>query len=143
MTSTPTRAPTLWEAGTQPAGNVLRLASALLVTAVVVDLLLSDGLGLFHDLVFVTLCVAVALTVRPEDFFPVGVFPPLAMLAVVLLLAISEPGAVADERDGVVQATVSGLSGHAIALALGYGACLALLGLRLRRSAPGRPRRDG
>jgi len=130
VTTAPARPPTLWEAGTRPAGGVLRLAAALLVTAAVADLVLSDGLGLFYDLVFATICVGLALTVRPSDFFPVGVFPPLAMLVVVLLLAISEPQAVADARDGVVQATVSGLSGHAVALALGYAACLGLLLVR-------------
>lgn len=130
MTTAPARPATLWEAGTRPAGGALRLATALLVTAAVADLLLSDGLGLFYDLVFATICVVLALTVRPSDFFPVGVFPPLAMLVVVLLLAISEPQAVADARDGVVQATVSGLSSHAFALALGYAACLALLLVR-------------
>ncbi|TWG99816.1 hypothetical protein L615_002400000620 [Nocardioides sp. J9] len=130
MSSVRARPATLWDAGTRPAGGALRLASALIMSAAVVDLVLSDGLGLFHDLVFATVCVGLALLVRPRDFFSVGVFPPLAMLAVVLLLAIAEPGAVADERDGVVQATVSGLSSHGIALALGYGACLALLAVR-------------
>ncbi|WP_157538429.1 MULTISPECIES: DUF6542 domain-containing protein [unclassified Nocardioides] len=130
MTTAPLRTPTLWEAGTRPVGGALRLASALLITAAVLDLLLSEGLGLFYDLVFVTLCVGVALTVRASDFFPVGVFPPLAMFVVVLLLAISQPESVADPTDGVVQATVSGLSGHAVALALGYAACLALLVVR-------------
>lgn len=140
MSTAPTRPTTLWEAGTRPAGGALRLATALLVTAAVADLVLSDGLGLFYDLVFVTVCVGLALTVRARDFFPVGVFPPLAMLVVVLLLAISEPQAVADARDGVVQATVSGLSSHAVALALGYAACLTLLLVR-RQFVAAHPRR--
>lgn len=125
-----TRPATLWEAGNRRAPAVLRLAAALLVTAAVVDLLLTDRLGLFFDLVFVTLSVGLALAVRPSDFFPVGVFPPLAMLGVVVLLAISRPEAVARATDGVVQATVSGLSSHAIGLALGYAACLGLLAVR-------------
>lgn len=124
------RPATLWEAGNRRAPAVLRLASALLVTAAVLDLLLSGRLGLFFDLVFVTLSVGLALAVRPSDFFPVGVFPPLAMFGVVLLLAISRPEAVARVDDGAVQATVSGLSGHAIGLALGYAACLGLLAVR-------------
>ena len=82
---------TLWEQGSRPAREVVTLTIALLMTAVVLDLVLSEGLGLFYDLVFVTLCVAAALSVRPADFFAVGVLPPLAMFAVVLLLAISEP----------------------------------------------------
>lgn len=130
MSTVPSRPPTLWEAGNRPAAGVLRLASALLVTAAALDLLLSDGLGLFFDLVFVTLAVGLALAVRPSDFFPVGVFPPLAMFAIVLLLAISRPDAVARATDGFVQATVSGLSTHAVPLALGYAACLGLLAVR-------------
>lgn len=121
---------TLWEQGRRPAREVVTLAIALLMTAVVLDLLLSEGLGLFYDLVFVTLCVGAALSVRPADFFAVGVLPPLAMFTVVVLLAISEPGSVAHPDDGVVQATVSGLSAHAVALAGGYAACLALLLVR-------------
>lgn len=121
---------TLWEQGSRPAREVVTLTVALLMTAVVLDLVLSEGLGLFYDLVFVTLSVAAALTVRPTDFFAVGVLPPLAMFSVVLLLAISEPSSVAQADDGVVQATVSGLSAHAVALAGGYAACLALLLVR-------------
>ena len=109
---------------------MVSLAVALLLTAGVLDLILTERLGLLFDLAFVTVCVGAALGVRPRDFFAVGVLPPLAMFAIVLLLAISDPGRVARADDGVVQATVSGLSGHAIALVLGYAACLGLLALR-------------
>ena len=68
--------------------------------------------------------------VRPAGFFTVGVLPPLAMLACVALLAVAEPAAVAHQQDGVVQATVSGLSGHAIALVIGYLLCLGVLAIR-------------
>ncbi len=124
------RSPTLWEEGRQPARELIALAIALLLTVTVLDLVLSDGLGLFYDLAFVTICVGVALLVKPSDFFPIGVLPPLAMLFVALLLGISEPGSIARADDGFVQATVSGLSGHALALVFGYGACLALLAVR-------------
>lgn len=142
----PSRPPSLWEEGRRPAQEVISLAVALLLTTMVLSLVLSASLGLFYDLVFVTLCVGTALTVRPAEFFFVGVLPPLAMLLIVALLAVSEPGAVARSDDGFVQATVSGLSGHAVALAWGYGACLSLLAIRravlVRRSGPGHPRRD-
>ncbi|UMG93408.1 DUF6542 domain-containing protein [Nocardioides sp. TF02-7] len=98
----------------------------------VVDLLLSARLGLLFDLGFVTLSLFAAIAVRPGDFFVVSVLPPLAMLAVVVLLAAADPGSVAHARDGVVQATVSGLSTHAVALAVGYALCLAVLGVRRR-----------
>jgi hypothetical protein len=121
---------TLWEEGRQPGREVATLLVAVLLTVTVVDLLLSERLGLFFDLCFVTLCVLAALAVRPEDFFTVGVLPPLAMLLVVLLLAVAERGSVAHPQDGLVQAAVSGLSTHALALMFGYGACLGLLALR-------------
>ncbi|HWI44363.1 MAG TPA: DUF6542 domain-containing protein [Nocardioides sp.] len=124
------RPSTLWEEGRQPGREVVSLAVAVLLTVVVLDLLLSADLGALFDLAFVALSVAAALAVRPRDFFTVGVLPPLAMLLVVVLLAISEPGSIADAHDGVVQATVSGLSGHALALVIGYAACLALLAVR-------------
>lgn len=138
---------TLWEQGRRPARDVVTLGFALLMTAMVLDLVLSEGLGLFFDLVFVSLSVAAALTVRVADLFVVGVLPPLAMFAIILLLAISEPGAVAQPDDGVVQATVSGLAGHAFALAGGYGACLAILLTRKQfaalKSGRGLRRHDG
>lgn len=140
-------APTLGEAGRQPAREVIALAVALLLTATVLDLVLSEGLGLFYDLAFVTICVGAALLVRPADFFAVGVLPPLAMLLVTLLLGISEPGTIARATDGFVQATIAGLSQHALALVFGYAACLGLLAARrsfgVRRSGPDLPHRDG
>ncbi|WP_408896615.1 DUF6542 domain-containing protein [Nocardioides sp. R1-1] len=130
---------TLWEEGRQPGREVVSLGFALLLTAAVADLLLSEGLGLFFDLVFVTVCVAAALAVRPRDFFAVGVMPPLAMALVVLLLAVAERGSIARPDDGFAQAAVAGLSRHGIALALGYAACLGLLALR-RSFVARRPR---
>ncbi len=130
---------TLWEEGREPGRDVAALTFAVLLTALVVDLLLSHRLGLLFDLTFVTLCVAAALTVRPPDYFTIGVLPPLAMLATMLLLAVAEPGSVAHATDGVVQATITGLSGHAVALVTGYLLCLGLLAVR-RGFAEGRLR---
>ena len=121
---------TLWDEGTSPGRDVVSLSIALLLAAVVLDLALSEGLGLFFDLFFVTVCVGAALAVRPREFFVVGVMPPLAMALVMLLLAVSEPGSIARADDGLVQAGVSGLSGHALALAFGYAACVGLLAVR-------------
>jgi len=109
---------------------VVSLAVALLLTATVVDLQLSDGLGLFFDLSFATVCVGAALAVRPADFFVVGVLPPLAMALVMALLAVSDRASIARADDGLAQAVIAGLSHHGIALALGYAACLVLLALR-------------
>ena len=106
------------------------LAVALLITATTIDLALGDRIGLLFDLAFVTVCARAALMVRPAHFFTVGMLPPLAMLACMALLAVAEPAAVAHPQDGVVQATVSGLSGHAIALLIGYLLCLGVLAIR-------------
>lgn len=127
---------TIWDEGRTPGREVAALLVAVLLTVVVAELLLAGRLGLLFDLAFVTLCLFAALAVRPGDFFGVGVLPPLAMLAVVTLLAVADPAAVAHAEDGVVQATVSGLSAHAVALAVGYGLCLAVLGVRRQVAAP-------
>ncbi len=123
-------APTIWEEGREPGHQVASLTVAVLLTAAVLDLLLSSPLGLVFDLTFVTLCAVAAFTVRPTDFFAVGVLPPLAMLGAIALLAATEPATVAHPADGLVQATVSGLSAHSVALVVGYLLCLAVLAVR-------------
>ena len=121
---------TLWDQGDEPGQEVAALAVALLLTAATIDLALGDRLGLLFDLTFVTVCARAALMVRPAGFFTVGVLPPLAMLAPILLLALVDPASIAHPRDGAVQATVSGLSGHAVALVVGYLLCLGVLAVR-------------
>lgn len=130
---------TLWEEGRQPGHEVVALAAALTMTAVTVDLLLDDSLSFFFDLSFVAVCVGMALAVRPRDFFTIGVLPPLLMLAVCVLLAIADTDVLARPSDGVVQATVTGLAHHMVALGTGYALCLAVLVVRqraTRRVAP-------
>lgn len=105
---------------------------AAVVTGLVAaaNVTLAGRLSLFHDLTFVVVCLVAALAVRPRDFFAVGVLPPLLMLAAVTTLAAVDRGFVADDRDGLVQAVVSGLAHHATALAIGYAAALVVLALR-------------
>lgn len=123
---------TLWEEGRQPGHEVVALAAALIMTAVTVDLLLDDSLSYFFDLSFVSVCVGVALAVRPRDFFTIGVLPPLLMLTVSVLLALADTDVLARPTDGVVQATVTGLAHHMVALGVGYLLCLAVLVVRQR-----------
>lgn len=123
---------TLWEEGREPGRQVVALGLAVALTAVVVDLGLVGRVSLFFDLSFVALCVALALAVRPTDFFTVGVLPPMLMLAVFTLLGLTRPAMIAEADDGVVQAVVSGLSHHSGALLAGYALCLACLGVRQR-----------
>jgi hypothetical protein len=105
---------------------------ALALTAVVADQLVAGGVGVLFDVAFVLACIAMALAVRPSDFYTVGVFPPLLMTAVFVLVGATSPDAIADRGDGVVQAVISGLSHHAAGLVTGYALCLAVLAVRHR-----------
>ena len=110
----------------------MALGLALALSVTVLDLAVAGRVSLLFDLCFVIVCVALALAVRPEDFFTVGVLPPLIMVTVFAILGITRPGTIAHPGDGVVQAVVSGLSTHAVALGVGYGLCLACLAVRQR-----------
>ena len=130
MSLTGTR--TLWEEGHAPGREMVALGVALALTAACFDLLLTDRVGILFDLAFVALCVGLALGVRLSDSFVVGVLPPLLMLATFLLLAMSRARAIAQPDDGTVQAVVSGLSHHSVALVLGYLLALGVLAVRQR-----------
>lgn len=123
---------TLWEEGHEPGRRVVALGLALALSGVALDLAVAGRVSLLFDLAFVGLCVALALVVRPEDFFTVGVLPPLIMLGVFLILGLTRPATIAQRDDGPVQAVVSGLSTHAVALGAGYALCLACLAVRER-----------
>ncbi len=125
-----TRRRTLWEEGRHP-GRLIRTITAVVLLAVALAETLTLGrLGLTFDLAFVVLCVLGALAVRPRDFFVIGVLPPLAMLAIVVVLAVTHSAAVAEPGDGFFQAVVSGLAHHAGALVAGYALTLGILALR-------------
>ena len=121
---------TLWEEGRHPGALVVAGVAVALAAAVLLQLAVTDQLGWFLDLVLVAVCVAAALLVRPRDFFVVGVLPPLALGSTVLLVALLDRAAVARADDGLLQAFVSGLAHHALALAFAYALTLAVLGLR-------------
>ena len=135
-----TRAPhrrTLWEEGRRP-GRLVAVAAGLVVLLVVLlDLQVFGRLTLLFDTVFVLVCVAAALGVRPRDFFMIGVLPPLLMAATIAVVAVLSRGSVADPDDGFLQTLVSGLAHHAGALIAGYALTLAVLALRqvARRNA--------
>ena len=127
-----TQARTLWEEGRETGRAVVALGSAVALTTVVVDVALAGRVGTFFDLCFVALCVALALLVRPSDFFVVGVLPPLLMAGLFVLVALTDPHVIGRAGDGLVQATVSGLSHHSGALLVGYALCLVVLFIRQR-----------
>ena len=130
-----THARTLWEEGREPGRQVIALGVALALTIVVIDVALVGRVSLFFDLAFVALCLALAIVVRPTDFFVVGVLPPLIMLGVFTLLGLTHPDVIAHPDDGVVQAVVSGLSHHSGALVTGYVLCLGVLAVRQKVAA--------
>lgn len=125
-------APTLWEEGRWSASRVTRfsvLASTLLVG---LDLLVTGELSLVFDSGFVLLSVGLALAIRPDEFFRVGILPPLLLFAVTAILALAHRGAIADPADGPIQALISGLAHHSGALFAGYALCLIVLAIRQR-----------
>ncbi len=127
-----TDAPSVWTDGREPGRQVVVLGVALALTVVVLDLALVGEVSQFFDLCYVVLCLGLAVAVRPDGFFTVGVLPPLMMAAVFAFVGAVSPEAIAHPGDGVVQAVVSGLATHSGALVAGYALCLATLLLRQR-----------
>jgi hypothetical protein len=128
-----TQAEAFWDVGREPGRQVVSLGVALTLTAVSIDVLLAGRLTLFFDLSFIVLCLALAALVRRRDFFMVALLPPVLMTVVFTFVALVARGAVADRGDSLVQAVVSGVATHGIALSLGYALCLGWLGWRLHR----------
>jgi hypothetical protein len=125
-------APTLWEEGRWSARRVTRfstLVSALLVGA---DLLAFGRLERVFDSGFIVLCIGMALAIRPQDFFRVGVLPPMLLLGICLLLGLGHRTAIAASGDGYVQSVISGLARHSGALFAGYALALVVLAIRSR-----------
>jgi hypothetical protein len=119
---------------------MVALGAAVLLSAVVLDRSLGGDLGWIFDVAFVLACAWLALAVAPRDFFTVGVLPPLLMLGAFVLLAFIDPGAIARKHDSPLQAVITGLADHAVALGLGYAVALVLLALRQRWLAQTRNR---
>jgi hypothetical protein len=125
----------LWWEGATRGSEVAALASALVLTVAALEVTFVGHLRLFFDLCFVLICLGSALMVRPRDFFTVGVLPPLLMFATMLIVALNGPKVIATPHDGVVQAVITGLAHHSMALFSGYAVCLLTLLARQRESA--------
>lgn len=121
----------LWEGRTR-GSEVCALATALTLTVATLEITLAGQLGLFFDLCFVVICLVAALMVRPRDYFTVGVLPPLLMLATMVLVALNGPKVIANPHDSIVQAVITGLAHHSVALFAGYAVCLLTLLARQR-----------
>jgi hypothetical protein len=126
-----------WWEGRVPGSEVAALASALVLTAAAAETAFVGRLGLFFDLCFILVCLGAALMVRPRDFFTVGVLPPLLMAGTMLLVALNGPKVIAAAHDSVVQAVVTGLAHHSLALFAGYAVCLLTLLARQRAARTG------
>jgi hypothetical protein len=122
-----------WEVGQEPGRQVVSLGVAVTLTAVSIDVALVGRLTLFFDLCFVVLCLGLAALVRRRDFYMVALLPPLLMTTVFAFVALVARSAVADPRDSLLQAVVSGVATHGVALFVGYALCLGWLAWRLHR----------
>ena len=122
----------VWVGGREPGRAVVALGAAVALSAIVVNVAMVGHVSMFFDLWFVLLSVGLALLVRPSDFFTVGVLPPLIMVGAFTVLALDRPEALAAAQDGIVQAVVSGLAHHSVALVCGYALCLMTLFARQR-----------
>jgi len=122
-----------WGVGHEPGHQVAALGVAVMLTAVSIDVLLVGRLTLFFDLCFVVLCLGLAALVRRRDFYLVALLPPLLMTTVFGFVALVARSAVADPRDSLLQAVVSGVATHGVALFVGYALCLGWLAWRLHR----------
>ncbi len=118
--------------GQEPGRQVVALAVALSLTAATADLLTAGRVTLLFDVCFVVISAGLAIVVKPRDFYTVGVLPPLLMVGVFSLVALVDTKALGDTDDSLAQAVISGLASHSLALCLGYGLCLLLLGQRRR-----------
>lgn len=132
-----TRTEAFWAVGREPGRHVVSLGVAVTLTAVSVDVLLVGRLTLFFDLCFMALCLGLAALVRRRDFFLVALLPPLLLTAVFGFVALVARDAIADPTDGVLQAIISGVATHGVALAVGYALCLGWLAWRLHRESHG------
>ncbi len=112
--------------------RVTRLTVVVGALALALDLAIDGRLSLAFDIAFVLICLGAALAVRPSDFFAIGVLPPLLLLGFITMLAAIHSTWVADPRDGLVQAVVSGLAHRASGLLTAYLLVLAVLAIRQR-----------
>lgn len=127
------QAEAFWEVGREPGRQVVSLGVAVTLTAVSIDVLLVGRLTLFFDLSFMVLCLGLAALVRRRDFYLVALLPPVLLTAVFAFVALVARAAIADPSDSLLQAVVSGVATHGIALFIGYALCLGWLAWRLHR----------
>ena len=122
----------MWEEGRWSGSRVTRFSVFACTLLVALNVLVTRDLDRIFDIGFVLLCIAMALAIRPSEFFNVGILPPLLVLGVCVLLSIVHRGWIAPADDGFFQAAISGLAHHSGALLAGYAFSLAILAIRTR-----------
>ncbi|MET3961040.1 hypothetical protein ABIE44_000974 [Marmoricola sp. OAE513] len=135
----------MWEEGRWSGSRVTRFSIFACVLLVIADLVPGGGLDRIFDVGFVVLCIAIALAIRPSEFFTVGVLPPMLLLGLCSVLAVLHRSWIAASDDGLIQAVISGLAHHSGALLGGYVLCLGVLAIRsrvLRRADGAHSKRD-
>ena len=125
-------APTRWEEGRWSGTRVTRFSIFACVLLVAAELAVRGHLGPTFDVGFVLLCVGIALAIRPDEFFNVGVLPPMLLLGICVILAVVRRDAIAPSGDWLVQSVISGLAHHSVGLLVAHGGLLAVLALRHR-----------
>jgi hypothetical protein len=125
-------APTVWEEGRWSGRRVTRFSVVVCALLVGIDLAATGRLERIFDSGFIVLCVGMALAVRPQDFFRVGVLPPMLLLGIAVALGLGHRAAIAAADDGFIQSVISGLAHHSGPLLVGYALALAVLGIRSR-----------
>ncbi|MFF7158252.1 DUF6542 domain-containing protein [Streptomyces sp. NPDC008139] len=126
----------------RPRPRLTGLGTGLLTTAVTVagggiDVLLFDGPGVFFGLVFVAVCVAAAVYVRPYDLVAAPVAAPIAFAVGIALTADSGGGGLAGHLLGIF----TGLALMTGWLYAGTVLAAAIVGIRALR-LPSRRRRS-
>ena len=115
--------------------GVVTAAALLLLTSAWVSVEIGGTLGGFFGLCFVLVCLTGALGARDRALFTAGVLPPLAMIAVVLLVSALSPEAVAigavEPAASIATRTVAGVVDQAVALILGHLMTLAVVAARV------------
>jgi hypothetical protein len=115
-------------AGMPARGVIVASLFASLVCAAA-DCGLSGTLTMFFDLCFITICLVGAMGVRREDLFTTAVLAPLALAAVVVMVALVVPDAFGP--GALSRVFFVGLAAHAGALVCGYGVALAVVSGRV------------
>lgn len=126
------------------ARGIVLVAVVLASSTAWLEIAATGRLGWFFDTMFVLVSTTNALAASREALYAPMVVPPLALLAVLLVVAAVDPSAIDEPGTppdaSLVQMVVVALAHHAIALVVAFG--LTLSAVMWRRSVPARaPRR--